>query len=188
MQQVGAADDSDELLVTHHGKPFDPVLFHQLHDLFERRVFGDGVWLRCHDIRDLAGMRVDIFVRQAAGSDQKIEPVRPTPLRRRLGSAQEIAFRDDAEELSIGIDDRQAADFMPQHQLHGLQDRCIRPDRENRPCHDVFGVHRTSPLIGMLSSVQSAIQPAQRHAIAEHDPARAWQRDGRTVFEDGQRA
>ena len=120
MQQVGAADNSNELLVAHHGKPFDPMLFHQLHDLFERGVFSDGVWLRCHDICDLAGMRVDIFVRQAAGSDQKIEPTRPTPFRRRLGSAQKIAFRDNAEKLSIGLDDRQAADFMPQHQLYGL--------------------------------------------------------------------
>ena len=72
-------------------------------------------------------MGVDIFVRQAAGPDQKIEPARPTPLRRRLGSAQEIAFRHDTEELSIGIDDRQAADFMPQHQLHGLQDVASGP-------------------------------------------------------------
>ena len=105
-----------------------------------------------------------------------------------LGAAQEIAFRDDAEKLSVGVDDRQAADFMPQHHLHGLENRRIRPDRKNRPCHDVLDVHRTSPLIVNVSPVESAIQPAQRRAIAEHDPARAWQRDRRAVFENGQRA
>jgi hypothetical protein len=151
MQQVCAANDSDELLVAHDGKTLDSVLFHQLHDVFERRVFGDDVWLRCHDIRDLAGMRVDIFVRQAARPHKKVEPTRPMPLRRDLGSAQEIALCYDAEELSIGIDDRQAAYFMPQHHLYGLKDCCIRPDRENRPCHDVLDVHRISPLIGKIS-------------------------------------
>jgi hypothetical protein len=63
---------------------------------------------------------VDIFVRQAAWSHQKIEPVRPPLLSRRLGSAQEVTFRDNADQLSIGVDDWQAADFMSQHQLHGL--------------------------------------------------------------------
>ena len=96
-------------------------------------------------------MRVDIFVRQSTRSDEKIEPIRPTPLRPNFGSAQEIPFRYEAVEISLAIDHRQAAYFMPQHHLYGLKDCCIRPDRENRPCHDVLDVHRISPLIGKIS-------------------------------------
>src|ERR1700732_3677277 len=44
LQKIGARYDADDLVAARHRKPLDAVLFHQLNDLFERRVFGDGEW------------------------------------------------------------------------------------------------------------------------------------------------
>ncbi len=42
MQQIGAADDTDELRAAHDGHALDAMFFHQRDDVVELGVFADG--------------------------------------------------------------------------------------------------------------------------------------------------
>jgi hypothetical protein len=42
VQEIGPADDSNDLLAAKNGQPLDPMPLHHSHDLFERRLFDDG--------------------------------------------------------------------------------------------------------------------------------------------------
>ena len=71
LQQVGARHDADDLVAARHRQPLDVVLFHQLHDLFERGIFADGKRLRRHDLGDLATVLVNEIGRRLAGAENE---------------------------------------------------------------------------------------------------------------------
>jgi hypothetical protein len=62
-------------------------------------------------------------------------------LRTYLRAADEIAFRNDADQLSAGIDHRKPADIVLQHSPGGFDDRGIRPDRDDSTGHDLMCAH-----------------------------------------------
>jgi hypothetical protein len=68
-------------------------------------------------------------------------------LRSGLGAPQEIAFGDDADEASRGVDHRQAADPVLQHQAHAPENRIIGGDRDHVAGHHVCGFHGETPLV-----------------------------------------
>jgi hypothetical protein len=76
MQQVGAADDSDEIIAAHNRKPFNATLLHDLHDLFERCLLADRNRVGCHDVAHFAAVSARVFVGKPSGSDEKFEPAR----------------------------------------------------------------------------------------------------------------
>src|SRR5262245_13901104 len=54
MKQVGATDDSDELVVTQDQQAFDAVTLRQLYGVTQRRILLDGVNRPSHDVFDPA--------------------------------------------------------------------------------------------------------------------------------------
>ena len=124
-----------------HRQTLDVVLFHQTHDIFERRIFRDGEWLLRHDLADLAPLLAHEIACSGTGAQQKRQPPAVLSLRTDLRASDEIAFRDDADQLSAGIEHRKSADVVLQHGRGGFDDRGIRPDRYDLPGHDLMCAH-----------------------------------------------
>src|SRR5262245_57954725 len=101
MQEIGPADDADELAVLYNRQPLDAMTLHQAHDLLERRLGRDGLGLGSHDLGDLLPGRLHVFGGQAAGTEQEFEPARPLALSAELAAAQEIAFGHHPDELAL---------------------------------------------------------------------------------------
>src|SRR6516164_6612778 len=104
MDQVGAADDPNHLLVAHHGQALDLMLLHQPHDLIERRVLGGCERIGRHDLADLAAMGASIFVGQPARPDEVLEPARPPALRSGFRPPEEIALGHNSDESAFRVD------------------------------------------------------------------------------------
>ena len=145
VQEIGTADDANQLLAAHHRQPFDPMLLHHSHDFLERRLFGDGDGIGGHDLVHLAPMGAGIFVRKPARPDQEFEPTRSPPLRSGFGAAKEIAFRHNADETSFLVDDRQSTDVPLQHYADRLQNRAVRFNGQNGRGHHILDVHGDAP-------------------------------------------
>src|SRR3954451_19279611 len=109
MQEIGATDDADELATSHDGKPFDTVLLHEMHHIFESGVLRNGVEILRHDLLHLSATRVDVFVSEPAGTDQKLQPAGALTTSAKLAATEEIAFGDDSHQIAAGLDDREAA-------------------------------------------------------------------------------
>ena len=71
-QQVGTAEDADRGVAIEHRHPLDAVAFHQLDDFLERCVRGHADRVAGHDLADLAPMGSNIFLREPAGTHQKL--------------------------------------------------------------------------------------------------------------------
>jgi hypothetical protein len=55
--------------------------------------------------------------------------------------SEKIALRDDADDMAIGVQHRQATDPMLKHEVSRLQDRCLRLQRDDIARHDARGFH-----------------------------------------------
>ena len=133
------------LLAAHHRQTLDPVLLHELHDVFECGVLGDGVRLGSHHVRDLAGVSVDIFVRQRPG------PTRNSSHRGRCrsvavsaGAGNRLRSRCRRDRPSASTTGRPLI-LLSQHRTHGLKNAGAWLDRQNLARHDVLDFHRSSP-------------------------------------------
>src|SRR5438128_2692556 len=78
-----------------------------------------------------------------AGTKQEFEPAAALALRADLAAANEIALRDDPDQLAGGIDHRQSADMTLQHGFRGFEDGGVRRGRDDGPGHDLMGAHVT---------------------------------------------
>ena len=132
VQQVGAGHDADELVSADDRQALDLVALHHLHDVGERRVLGDRMRLTRHDLVDPAAAGADVLGCKPAGTDQELEPARPPALGADLAPAKEISLADDTDQMSPGIDHRQPADPVVEHQPGGLDDRSARPGPTER--------------------------------------------------------
>src|SRR4030081_2871439 len=119
MQQVGATDDPDELVVTQYRQAFDAATFHQLDDVAQRRVLPDGMNRPGHHVLDLAAACADVFLGQPPRTDEKFHAARPLPLRTGLGTPEKISLRHDPDDVTVAIYNRQAADPVLKHQVRG---------------------------------------------------------------------
>src|SRR3954447_9442706 len=61
LQQIGARYDPYDLVAARHRKALDLPPFHQVHDFFQGRVFGNRERLRRHDLGDLAAVLVNVI-------------------------------------------------------------------------------------------------------------------------------
>ena len=68
----------------------------------------------------------------AARTHEKFEPARAAALGVGFAAAQEVAFRQHADQGALLVDHRQPADVMLQHQARGLQHGRILVDRDAR--------------------------------------------------------
>ena len=130
MQEIGAADDADQLAVPRHRKPLDAAAFQQLDDRIERLVLADGIGLGRHDFADLAARAMHVFGGETPGPDDEFEPFRPVAGGAQFAAAEKIALGDDADKRAARVNDRQAADPVLQHQLRGGQNRFVDPSRK----------------------------------------------------------
>src|SRR5215467_827126 len=103
MQEVGPADDTDELAVLHDRQPLHAMMLHQAYDFRKWRVGSDGLGLGCHDLADLLPARLHVFGSQPAGAEQEFQPARPLTLSSELATPQKIAFGHDADQLPVVI-------------------------------------------------------------------------------------
>ena len=77
----------------------------------KRRILGDGEWFAGHDLGDLAAVLSNVIGRVGT-AHQKPEPAAALALRADLAATNEIAFRDDADELAGRIDHGKPADMV----------------------------------------------------------------------------
>jgi hypothetical protein len=145
MHQIGAADDADHAACAHDRKPLDAVAFHQLDDFLQRNVLTDHTRIGRHDLFDLAARRVHIVLRQLAGTDNELDPLRPAALRAELAAAQKVALGHDADEFAVLVEDRQAADPVLQHQPRGFEHLVVVLHGNHVPRHDIFDLHGRHP-------------------------------------------
>ena len=57
-------------------------------------------------------------------------------------TAHEVALRNDADQLPLGVDDRQAADVVFQQRPRRLRDGSVHGGGDDLPGHDLMGAHR----------------------------------------------
>ncbi len=86
-------------------------------------------------------MRTNILVGDLAGAGKKIEQPEPLAFGTQFSAAKEIAFADDADKVSVGIDDGKAADVMIKHDLRRVHDRRLRVYGDSRCIHDGLDKH-----------------------------------------------
>jgi hypothetical protein len=107
------------------------MLLHHVHDLFKLSILGHDDRIACHNIRNFAAVRVCVFIREAARSNQEFKPPRSSTLCSGFGASQEIAFGDDAHEATVLVHHWQPADPLLEHDLRGLHYGGIDLDRDN---------------------------------------------------------
>jgi hypothetical protein len=56
-----------------------------------------------------------------------------------FAAPNEVAFRDDADELTGRVDDQEPTDVPLQHGGRGFDDRSLRSDSDNGSSHDLMG-------------------------------------------------
>src|SRR5262249_24135117 len=106
MQEVCPAHDADQLAAFNYEQAFDAVALHQVNRLRDRGSRRDGHKLRCHELLDLAASRLNVFVGEAAGTNQKLDPAWPSAFRSEFAATQEIPLGHNPDELAFGIHDR----------------------------------------------------------------------------------
>ena len=63
LKEIGGGDHPNDTVAANHGQSFDVVPFHEVRDVCQRCVFGDGERRRCHDFGDLPTVFVNEIAR-----------------------------------------------------------------------------------------------------------------------------
>jgi len=137
--EIAAAHDADEAAVAYHRKSPDlSVVEDRGGSLDPERGTDDQGGLR-HDVRH--GQPDDLLVaaRQVFRVLEEEAPPR-RDLRPALPEDQ-VAVADDADDSLVGIDHRQAAHAVREHQPRGFSYRGLRAHRDHPTGHDVFDRH-----------------------------------------------
>ena len=91
------------------------------HDRFERCILGDGHRICGHDFGDPAAVLVNEVGCRLTRAENEIQQSAALALGADFAAADEIAFRDDADQFSGGIDDGKPADMPLQHECLRLR-------------------------------------------------------------------
>ena len=88
---------------------------------------------------------MDVLVRKAAGPDKEFDPFRPFAFCAGFSTAQKVAFRNNADEISKTIDNRKTADLLLQHEASGNKHGFVGGHRHNVRCHYISYLHHWIP-------------------------------------------
>src|SRR5215831_19146950 len=77
LDQVGAADDADELAVFDNRHALDPLALEEGGNLRQRGFFVDGNYASRHDLADSLAVRLREFLGERAGPGQRLQPPGP---------------------------------------------------------------------------------------------------------------
>jgi hypothetical protein len=95
LKEIGSRYDPDP----HDRQTLDVIVFHQLNDVFKRRVLRHSPGVKGHNFTNLAPPLVHEVGRNLARTEKEFEPTTPLPLGPDLATANKIALRDDADEF-----------------------------------------------------------------------------------------
>src|SRR6266702_4299989 len=90
-------------------------------------------------------MLMDEVASRFASAEDESQPTPPLAAGTDFATADEVSFRDDADELACVVDHGEAADVSLQHDVRRLKNIGVRGDRNDRPGHDLVGAHGDTP-------------------------------------------
>jgi len=141
LKQIGTADHADDFVASEHRQPLDMSPLHEVGNLRQSRAFGNGDRRRGHDFVDPATVFVDEIPRRLAWTEYEFQPTTAASARADFTTANEIALRDNANQLACRVDDGQAADMPRQHYSGRLHDRRVWVDCNDGLGHDLVSAH-----------------------------------------------
>jgi phosphomethylpyrimidine synthase len=142
LNQIGAAHDADELAVLHDRDPLDAIGLEQIGD------FGNGClrrrrdYMAGHDVAHLTGMLPYELCRCRIGIGEQREPPGAATAGSGFGAMHEVAFADNAKQVSRCVDDRHRADAVLEERSCDIGDAACFGDRNDTTGHDVLGLRQ----------------------------------------------
>src|SRR6516165_2363277 len=136
LQQVHTADDTDHQLVLNDRHPLDAVLLHQVHDFPQRCFRLRRYHLTRHHIAYTFGVRLDELLRLRVARHKWTAPFGTD-----LDAPDQIALRNDPDQLHVDIDDRERADAVSDHRIGRDLNGDIGANRDNPTNHHVPRLH-----------------------------------------------
>ena len=112
MQEIGARDNADHLVIFDDRQPLDMVSFHEPHGIGQRRLGRYRAHIVRHDVANFATAEPNVLIGKLARADEEFDPPRPLAFGADFRAAQEVAFGDDADQISAIINDRKSTDFL----------------------------------------------------------------------------
>src|SRR5579875_3716646 len=109
--QVGPADDTDELVAAQHRDALDSVRFHDFRYIVDIGRLADAHDVGCHYFLCGYAVRADIASRGGLSADKQMQPAMPRALVACFRTAQQISLADDSDDCAI-LNHRNCADAM----------------------------------------------------------------------------
>ena len=119
-------------------------------NFFERRTFRDGHGVARHHVPGDEAVGLQVALRGALASVEKLEPPRSSPLGMGFFPAHQVALADDAEKPPLRIDHRHGTDAVLEKQPRDALNRRIGWHRDHVFRHHVLCSHRITPPVYAL--------------------------------------
>src|SRR6516164_1448872 len=148
LQQVHTADDTDHQLVLNDRHPLDAVLLHQVRDFPQRCFRLRRYHLTRHHIAYPFGVRLDELPRQRVAWHGCFDLPGTEPFGADLDAPDQIALRNDADQLRVDIDDGERPDAVSDHRNGRDLNGNIGANRDNPTNHHVPRLHVRLPCSG----------------------------------------
>ena len=145
LQQVGTADDAHQLAITHYRHPLDMLFFQHPGNAMQRLVFGDGNGIRRHDLTRLARMTLDVLAGVVGAGKDRSQPPGLAPLGTVLDSPHQVAFADNSQHASVGVDNRQRTDIMLKQQAGDFPHFRVKRHGNDIGSHNIHSTHKSPP-------------------------------------------
>ena len=140
LEKIPATDDADQFAVAQNGKALDAAFVHDPRRARHRRILIDADGVGRHRVPHPPGAPLHIGCRNFVRSEPCIGLRRGGPAAQ-LRPPDQVALADDADQLSLVVDDRNAADIIVEHHTGCLSDAVVRRYAHD-PCrHYVLDVH-----------------------------------------------
>jgi hypothetical protein len=88
------------------------VSFHEPHGIRQRCLGRYRAHIVSHDVANFATAEPNVLIGKLAGADEELDPLRSLAFSVDFRAAQEVAFGDDADQISAIINDRKSTDFL----------------------------------------------------------------------------
>jgi hypothetical protein len=121
-KQVRARHNPNKCISAHNGQTLDVLTFHQLHNILKQHVFCRDVRIQCHYLPNLATLLMHELGRRPGRTHEKLEPSASLSLRPDLAAANEIAFRNNPDQLASFPNHGKATKVLMQHQVCSFEE------------------------------------------------------------------